>query len=364
MVHRYILIIVFCLVQQIIGAQSIWSGDVNNNGIVNKVDLLYLGYAFGETGSIRTNGTEEWVAQSIPTIWEGSFPNGINFLYADCNGDGIVDEKDAAVIIQNLGLTHNDVVFSPDEILIGRVEEDPACRFMNAPTAAPVNQLFNIEIGLGDIGVPIENMFGFTFILDVEPDIIGLNNTELTIKQDSWIEPDSNQTLIVQQMNAERAQLKVAYTRTDRVPVSGYGPLAKVSFLIEGDIVDFLVQDTVTYTIDSIIVLTDDLTPIPIVPDTLKLAIDKNLTVNVLEQKLDTQISVYPNPNKGFLLIELNEVQGERIEIINNLGQQVFSQALVNKQFQSVDFQHFEKGIYFVKIYTPEGIRTEVIQKY
>lgn len=364
MMIRYILFFIFCVVQQISIAQSVWSGDVNNNGIVNKVDLLYLGYAFGETGSTRINATEDWIAQAVPTSWSGNFPNGTNFLYADCNGDGMVDELDAAIILQNVGLTHDDVVFSPDEVLIGKEGENPACRFMNTPAAAPVDQIFNIEIGLGDAGIPIENMSGFTFTLDVEPDIIGLNNTTLTLNPDSWIEPDTNQSLVVQQINGERAKLKVAYTRTDRVPVSGFGVLAKVSFLIEGDLVDFLVRDTVTYTIDSIIVFSDDLTPIPIVPDTLILAIDKNLTVNTLEEELQQKIAIYPNPNKGFLLIETAEVIVESVELINNLGQQVFIQKLKNTPFQSIDFQHLDKGIYYVKIHTEKGVKTEIVHKY
>lgn len=361
---RYIFLIIFLLTHSFCIAQTVWAGDVNNNGIVNKIDLLYLGYAFGETGANRTNATTEWTAQTSPELWEGNFPNGINFLYADCNGDGIVNELDAEVILKNVGLTHDDVIFSPDEIIAGRVGEDPACRLMNAPPAAPVNQVFNIEIALGDAEFPIENMSGFTFTLDVEPDIIGLNNTQITLQQDAWIEPDTNQSIVVQQLDQERAKLKVAYTKTDRVPVSGFGTLATVSFLIEGDIVDFLVQDSVTYTIDSITIFSDDLTPIPIVPDTLKLAIDKTLTVNTIEEELAAKIAVYPNPNKGFLLIELREVEGESVELINSLGQTVFNQSLGNYPFQSIDFQHLEKGMYVVKIYTAKGITSEIIQKY
>lgn len=365
MTNRYLFLFIFFFTQQLGTAQFVWSGDVNNNGVVNKVDLLYLGYAFGETGEPRTTISSEWGAQASPIAWEGSFPNGVNYLYADCNGDGIINELDAAIIAQNIGLSHVDVLFVvDDEILIGKEGENPACRFMNAPAAAPVNQLFTIEIGLGDANIPIENMSGFTFILDVEPDIIGLNNTTLTFSENAWIDPDPNQSITIQQIDEERAKLKVAYTKTDRVPVSGFGNLAKVSFLIEGDIVDFLVRDTVTYTIDSIIVFTDDLTPIPIVPDTLKLAIDKNLTVNTLEQELSQNISVYPNPNKGFLLIESNEIIIEKITLVNGLGQQVFSKKLEKQSFQSIDFQHLAKGIYYVKIHTEKGIKTDIIHKF
>ncbi|MEM1122045.1 MAG: T9SS type A sorting domain-containing protein [Bacteroidota bacterium] len=364
MVVRSIIIFVFCLLWRPSTAQVLWAGDVNNNGLVNKVDLLYLGYAFGEMGASRVAATTDWEAQSVPTAWEGSFPNGLNFLYADCNGDGTVDELDAAVILENAGLTHEDVELLPDEILVGMEGVDPACRFRNVPPAAPVNQLFELEIGLGEAGFPVENMSGFTFTLDVEPDIIDLNNTVLTVTPDTWIEPDTNQSILVQQLERERAKLKVAYTKTDGVPISGFGSVAKVSFLIEGDLVDFLVVDTITYTIDSIIVFTEDLTPIPIVPDTLRLGIDKDLKVNVLEKSRVDQVAIYPNPNRGIFLLETIDVVAKELELYNEFGQLLARQPLKNATYQKVDLQGVVAGIYFVKIYTDQGLITKKVQKF
>ena len=363
MINRYTFILFFLLSLQLGFAQSVWSGDVNNNGVVNKIDLLYLGYAFGETGNARTTINGAWEAQTAPELWSGSFPNGINFLYADCNGDGVVDELDADVLIQNIGLSHDDVLFVPDERPIGELGTNPECRLMNNLPAAPVDQLFTIDISLGDQDIPIENMSGMTFILDVEPDIIGLNNTTFTLNENTWLESDEEQSLVVQHIDEERARLKVAYTKTDRIPLSGFGPLATVSFLIEGDIVNFLVRDTITYTIDSIVVLMDDLTAIPIVADTLLLPIDENLIVSMLEENKLSTIEVYPNPNKGFLLIESTDVILEKVELINAIGQKVFSKNLKNTTFQSIDFQHLQQGIYYVKIFAEQGIKTEIVHK-
>ncbi len=361
---RCIFLIIFSLFQQIAMTQAVWSGDVNNNGLVNKIDLLYLGYAFGEVGAARANISNEWVANELPDAWAGNFPNGVNFLYADCNGDGVVNELDANIIIEHIGLSHDDVLYVPDEILIGQAGVNPSCQFMNGPTAAPVGQLFTIDIGLGDMGIPIENMAGITFTIDAQPDILGLNNTQLTFNEDGWIEPKEDQSTQAQQIDQEKARLKVAFTRTDRIPVSGFGAFAKVSFLIEEDIVDLLMIDTVTYTIDSITVLTDELVAIPIVPDTLKLAVDKNLIVSTIDNPKLQSIAIYPNPNKGFLLIESAEINLERVELINSLGQSVFSKKLQPNRFQSLDFQNLPKGIYYVKIYSEAGIKTEIVHKF
>ena len=93
--------------------------------------------------------------------------------------------------------------------------------------------------------------------------------------------------------------------------MSGNGSLATVSFVIEDDIIDLLMIDTVTFIIDSILVLTDDLAPIPIVPDTLKLKIDRNLMVNTVDLTDQNPIAVYPNPCNSLITINSEK---EKIE--------------------------------------------------
>ena len=356
-------IFILLLFQQIGWTQSVWPGDVNNNGVVNKVDLLHLGYAFGETGSARLIQGSDWDSYDLPMLWEGSFPNGMNFLYADCNGDGVVDIEDAEIIKKNLRLSHNDVNFIPDEILAGEQGENPSCKFMNPPSAVPVDQLFSLEIGLGDIDIPIDNISGFTFFVQARPQAIGINNTEFTFDADSWIESNEDISIKAQRKDLDKVRLEVAFTKTDRIPVGGFGSLGKVSFLIEEDIVDFFIIDSITFMIDSIIVLDNNLEPIPIVSDTLTIAIDKDLKVSTSPSLELASIEVYPNPNKGLLLIAAEAVSLSRVEVINAIGQKVYTQIPNNQSFQAINIQHLEKGFYWVKLYSNHGIKTEKIHK-
>jgi hypothetical protein len=362
---RYGFLIILFLLQQGLLAQSIWPGDVNNNGIVNKVDILYLGYAFGETGAKRTTQSSEWAANELPTNWEGNFPNGLNFAYADCNGDGKIDLEDVNVITSNAGFSRAG--FSPDEVIAGIPGMDPQCGFENEPSINQSQSTF--QIGLGSTELPLENMSGIALIIDVEPDIIGaLYNFDLVYNPDAWIEPATQQNIQGQLFEQNTARLKVAFSKNDRIPISGAGPIA--SFIIEGDLVDFLTNnptsaDTLSVSIDSIIVLDDALNPIPVEGDTVKVFLDENqaLTTSIKEHPKLQDINLYPNPNKGLLLIESQEVSLEKVEIINQLGQTVFRQSLENTPFQSIDFQKLPKGAYWIKIYTPFGIKTKNIQK-
>ncbi|MEM6316992.1 MAG: T9SS type A sorting domain-containing protein [Bacteroidota bacterium] len=360
----FLIIFITIILNQIGLTQSIWPGDVNNNGVVNKVDLLYLGYAFGETGPPRAAEDSTWNAQSLPQDWAGNFPNGLNYLYADCNGDGIVNELDADIIKAHIGLSHDDVLFEPDVPLSGMQGVNPACRFINPPAVAPVDQLFDLEIGLGDLEIPVENMSGFTFFINVDPAIIGLNNTAFTFDNATFLDGGEDISIAAQRRDLDQVRLEVAYTKTDRVPVSGFGSIGKVSFILETDVIDLLVIDTVTFTIDSIIVLDDELTPIPVAADTLKLFIDRALKVNTNDHyPTPNQVEVYPNPNNGLLLVEAPMKNLEFAEIINTLGQIEWRQPLAKVDFQHLNLQTLQAGVYWLKLYTEQGTVTKKIQK-
>ena len=77
-------------------------GDTDNDGDVDAHDILPLGVYFLEQGDFRSSANTGWFSQEVMS-WE-SYPAN----YADCNGDGVVDEKDIIAIGVNWGQTHED----------------------------------------------------------------------------------------------------------------------------------------------------------------------------------------------------------------------------------------------------------------
>lgn len=73
-------------------------GDTNNNGTVSTVDLLPIGFFYGAKGAPRANPTIN--GQEVPD-WEQNAGN-LNAKHSDCNGDGVVNETDVAVIYEKL----------------------------------------------------------------------------------------------------------------------------------------------------------------------------------------------------------------------------------------------------------------------
>jgi len=71
-------------------------------------------------------------------------------------------------------------------------------------------------------------------------------------------------------------------------------------------------------------------------------------------------ISIYPNPASDRVTISANS-NINSIEVLNYLGQVVYTNAAVNNKKIQVTVAGFEEGVYFVKVTTAEGIRTSKI---
>lgn len=89
-------------------SSQVWPGDFDNNGMVERSDLLYWGAAHNETGTTRANASTNWVGQDC-LDWSNHV-NGVNGKYQDGNGDGIINNVDKNVLTQNLGQNHNFTV--------------------------------------------------------------------------------------------------------------------------------------------------------------------------------------------------------------------------------------------------------------
>ncbi len=356
-------IISFLLFSQTFSAQVIWPGDVNNNGIVNEIDLLFLGYAFGETGSPRAVINAEWAAQAALAEWEGNFPDGLNFVYADCNGDGSIDELDAEVIQANINQVHDDVPFIPDEILEATQGLDPSFNLLSGDITFVPGQTIELSIGLGDETISIKELLGLSFTIKTDPQLIKADQTTFEFSEVSWIEPLENSTIALQINNEETGNYTVAISRIDQQPVGGAGLLGTLSFVIQENAIDLLIRDTITLTIDSVTVTDGAFEKVPIAPKDIFLVLEDSLRTSAYHPILD-KIKLYPNPIIRWLLLQRNNLPIDKVELVNALGQTVFEKELNQSPFQSLDFQEIPKGFYWLKIISKEyGIRSEPIQK-
>lgn len=97
-------------VNECLEAVCVWSGDTDDNGVVNNKDLLAIGLNFGDTGLARAEESIAWEAQECDYWNEGDFPDK---CFSDCNGDGIVDESDIEAVNENY---FKSSIVSPDNL--------------------------------------------------------------------------------------------------------------------------------------------------------------------------------------------------------------------------------------------------------
>ena len=65
-------------------------GDVDGNQTVEHFDMLYIGYAFGATGTPVPTGTPANGGSAPAPQWDESFPSGLNYAQADIDGNGVM----------------------------------------------------------------------------------------------------------------------------------------------------------------------------------------------------------------------------------------------------------------------------------
>ncbi len=96
----------------------------------------------------------------------------------------------------------------------------------------------------------------------------------------------------------------------------------------------------------------------------LDMTIDRSPSSAVKDNELTNQIRVYPNPAREHVMIDLSAFNGnlQKIEMVDATGHQVISTVLSPKG-KTVDLSvsNVSEGIYFVRIYTDNGIVTKKI---
>lgn len=333
--------------------QQIWPGDVDNNGRVTGVDFLYWGYAYGSTGPARTEQGSDWQGYAAPAPWSQSFPNGVNFSYADADGDGEVDEDDEdSCIEENFGLEHGQpgsdgyqnaqtgsglpkIILEPD---VQAVEE---------------GAVVNIALRIDDSQTPLDSFYGIAFTMTYSGGFIQDDEgPEFELLSGTWLDQDGEfaEELFVE--TGDLGQGALAITRTNQIAVPvGDGDIGAFQIVIE-DIIVGLEVDTFTITIDSVRLVGPNLGTVPVIPDTATFLVakDLNLITKTADRLGKPDFRIFPNPAHGSVFVEGHE-RITSIELTNALGRSMpLVWSPIRDSAAEVRFGDLPPGIYWITV--------------
>jgi hypothetical protein len=319
--------------------EEVWPGDANADNLAHHIDLLYVGLGYGVTGPARTNPNSSW-NPAAATDWDSTFVSGTNYKHTDCNGDGIIDENDGAVIEFNYGLAHG--VPEPITELPGTDLDPPA--FIDFPVDQPSGATFQAPIILGAADAPVQDAYGVAFTVQFDPEVISPEQIEVVYPTSWFGEPGVN-TLTIDKVYAD-GRIEIALTRIDQNNVSGHGQVAYIIGIIDdiAGLTDSKVSVEHVFCIDT----GEDRLPVQGRETNFKV-------VSSNEPDAGTGVfSLFPNPATDWVnIVSPHGFEADQVQLLNMNGQELPVQVEDNRR---LSLANLPSGVYLVRITTGRSI--------
>ena len=371
-VRTFLVLAVCCSIGLIpLQSQSVWPGDVTNNGLVNGIDMLHHGIAADATGPPREFPSPNWGEQPLPPPWSGNFANGNNFAFADCNGDGEVDDTDFEVIENNYGNSHSGMI--PDVFQLGDPTIAPTLLLEAVTPNITPGGIVRLKLSLGDEAYPVSNFFGIVFTLHFDPAQISdqANNIRFRLAQNSFVNgTGQNRAKTFTKVEEESGTVEMTIMRQNLGTVDGFGEIG--TFIVVMEDIILLDEDNAHFSIGNIKMIDPDLNEYLVASSSVDIPIlgsegnnENNLSVRH-SAELSPEVQIHSNFSKGELWLEVDNRANnlEKIEIVNEEEEIVLSQPFNNKRKADKIIMHkYPKGNYILKIYKPEGVSEYLIVK-
>ncbi len=273
--------------------------------------------------------------------------------FADCNGNGIVEDSDMEAVDLNYNQTHGIVI--PDNFNPGTQGLHPEARLV---TIGSINtfeagQTYPIGLELGTANQPLDFFYGISFTLEFEAISSPVPNTggnDIFTPNHNWIDDNSEGLLFYENWNGNN-ELKVTIVRKNQKSKFGFGDIGTLNIVIE-DNVPTIINNQPIMRIKDIRQVDEYLNEYPIVEDLLVMDI---LSSDNPIRTTDLEIS--PNPvTNGIIYIEgMKEKNLRRISLYDVLGREIPFIFSDNR----ISIQNEYTGIAFLEIETEEGRMTE-----
>ncbi len=217
---------------------NVWPGDANADGLVNNIDLLNIGLAYSDTGTIRPSASNIWSAQPCP-YWINSYVTDVNHNSGDCNGDGVVNAADTTAILLNYTAPRT---FYPKPF-VWPANPPLYLSFENNLVHTGDTAIVNFE--LGDSVFLASNIYGVVFSITYDSSLV-VPNTFSSNYANSWL-GHASELLSLKKELRPYDQIDIGVTRTDHTNRNGFGPIGQLRFTTVSSIDQWRYNCSTTY---------------------------------------------------------------------------------------------------------------------
>ncbi len=335
-----------------VGTDCVWPGDFNADGKVSMEDILPLGYHFGSRGTERNENGGFWIGDKA-VDWGQTQVNGKDQKFLDGNGDGKINVEDLQLMSDNYN-KYNNLVAS--QTLNNK--EFPIDLVLSQDSAKAGDFLY-MDIVVGTQEFPALDVHGLTYTLPLSPSVVDTGSIMVERTPANWLSNNSPILDLSRQTSAGR--LDIGVTRTTGRPVSGYGSVHRVGFIVIDEL-DGIRGDNQNKIVDIVLeglTITDG-------NGNQFNADGASVSFELIRDEKETEINTdkpniiaYPNPATSELNIHANGNDIlEQIDIFNTSGQMMSSTKVKNLNQTQIPLNQYSEGLYFAKVVSFKGAST------
>jgi hypothetical protein len=287
----------------------VWPGDADNDGIANHFDVLALGLGYGATGPPRLDQGIDWSGKQA-VAWADTLPDGQNIVYANTNGDGIIDVEDTLAISLNYELTHQKRG--------QRSSGSPI--FLQSPvsTVRPGDSV-SIAVHLGTLSVPSDSILGIAFSVTYDNSLVDSASAHFVVPA-SWLGNPASDLFSMQKDLFGSGMIDLGMSRNDHSMRANHGQIARLDIVMVDDLIGKRAQ------MDSLRLTIENIRAIDVRGQEVEIASDEGLLLLVdvstgLSGALPSYLlSLAPNPSQGKIKLQSQAAEGLDIYVYDMQG--------------------------------------------
>ncbi len=309
----------------------VWPGDADNNGLVEIQDVLQVGIAQNRQGPGRPNMSQVWTPQAA-IAWNSSSA-GINDLFADCDGNGVIDANDLSPIADNFGETQQKT---------GGLAADGIPLCLVYPDSVSAGETIQVAVYLGDSLVPVPNAYGFALVLSYDAQVVDSTQVQPVIGG-TWLGTPGQDLL---NFGIQQTNFHWAISRDDNIDIVGFGLVGGVEMVMIDDLAK---TEALTVQVIDAILIDAQGNEIPVTLDQCP------------QKRAPTGLRLFPNPVANQMTLEWGDLEAEEVAVYGLDGRLHYRTTEVAAPQIDVDTESWNDGIYIVRVQFRNGLLTRKI---